>query len=194
MSVVPRRCISRRRWRSWSPLWRTTTNVVSPDVHALQLCARHRPHHERPFSGEMSQMLAVLSAAHYPCVESTTAATVIMCMDLVPDSGSHKPRSVTSKTFSRCASGEKLRPLGSALSPNGIGFSNGALVSLALMDKILDVDTDTRRVRVQVSPGPATNVSSTWRHGPVTLRRYPFLLSVPAPTNAEGLSTKYLKT
>ena len=47
-------------------------------------------------------------------------------------------------------SGEKLRPLGSALSPNGIGFSNGALVSLALMDKILDIDTATRRVRVQV--------------------------------------------
>ena len=46
--------------------------------------------------------------------------------------------------------GEKLRPLGSALSPNGIGFSNGAVVSLALMDKILDVDTATRRVRVQV--------------------------------------------
>ena len=46
--------------------------------------------------------------------------------------------------------GEKLRPLGSALSPNGIGFSNGAVVSLALMDKVLDVDAKTRRVRVQV--------------------------------------------
>ena len=51
------------------------------------------------------------------------------------------------------AAGTKLRPVGSALSPNGVGFADGEqqdMVSLALMDKVLEVDRVSGRARVQV--------------------------------------------
>ncbi|KAL4351589.1 hypothetical protein GQ457_06G024760 [Hibiscus cannabinus] len=43
----------------------------------------------------------------------------------------------------------KLRPVGSGLSPNGIGLARGGMVNLALMDKVLEVDKGNKRVRVQ---------------------------------------------
>lgn len=42
-----------------------------------------------------------------------------------------------------------LRPVGSALSPNGIGLSPDGMVNLALMDKVLSVDKERGLVRVQ---------------------------------------------
>lgn len=42
-----------------------------------------------------------------------------------------------------------LRPLGSALSPNGIGFHPGGMVSLTNLDKVLKVDKDNMTVTVQ---------------------------------------------
>ncbi len=51
-----------------------------------------------------------------------------------------------------CA-GQKLRPVGSALSPNGLGFADddkSDMVSLALMDKVVEVDRVSGRARVQV--------------------------------------------
>lgn len=44
---------------------------------------------------------------------------------------------------------KKIRPVGSGLSPNGIGLTRAGMVNLALMDGVLDVDKKTRRVRVQ---------------------------------------------
>lgn len=44
---------------------------------------------------------------------------------------------------------EKLRPVGSGLSPNGLGFEKEGMVNLVMMDKILAVDIDKRQVRVQ---------------------------------------------
>ncbi|KAJ9181024.1 hypothetical protein P3X46_009200 [Hevea brasiliensis] len=43
----------------------------------------------------------------------------------------------------------KIRPVGSGLSPNGIGLARAGMVNLALMDKILEVDKEKKRVRVQ---------------------------------------------
>ncbi|XP_012434899.1 L-galactono-1,4-lactone dehydrogenase, mitochondrial [Gossypium raimondii] len=43
----------------------------------------------------------------------------------------------------------KLRPVGSGLSPNGIGLARGGMVNLALMDKVLEVDKEKKRVKVQ---------------------------------------------
>jgi L-galactono-1,4-lactone dehydrogenase len=42
-----------------------------------------------------------------------------------------------------------VRPLGSALSPNGIGFHPGGMVSLTNLDKIIKVDKDAMTVTVQ---------------------------------------------
>lgn len=46
-------------------------------------------------------------------------------------------------------SGHPVRPLGSALSPNGIAFHPGGMVSLTNLDKIINVDKDNMTVTVQ---------------------------------------------
>ncbi|KAL5546478.1 hypothetical protein UlMin_006165 [Ulmus minor] len=43
----------------------------------------------------------------------------------------------------------RIRPVGSGLSPNGIGLSRAGMVNLALMDNVLEVDREKKRVRVQ---------------------------------------------
>lgn len=52
--------------------------------------------------------------------------------------------------------GRKLRPVGSGLSPNGIGLNAQGMVNLALMDKVLHVDTQNNTVRLQ----PGVTVSN----------------------------------
>ncbi|XP_057982638.1 L-galactono-1,4-lactone dehydrogenase, mitochondrial [Malania oleifera] len=44
---------------------------------------------------------------------------------------------------------QKIRPVGSGLSPNGIGLSRAGMVNLALMDRVLEVDEEKKTVRVQ---------------------------------------------
>ncbi|CAI0439822.1 unnamed protein product, partial [Linum tenue] len=43
----------------------------------------------------------------------------------------------------------RIRPVGSGLSPNGIGLSRAGMVNLGLMDKVLQVDKEKKTVRVQ---------------------------------------------
>ncbi|CAN4118498.1 unnamed protein product [Withania somnifera] len=43
----------------------------------------------------------------------------------------------------------KIRPVGSGLSPNGIGLNRAGMVNLALMDKVLSVDEKKKTVTVQ---------------------------------------------
>ncbi|CAN0907945.1 L-galactono-1,4-lactone dehydrogenase, mitochondrial [Linum grandiflorum] len=43
----------------------------------------------------------------------------------------------------------RIRPVGSGLSPNGIGLSRVGMVNLALMDRVLEVDKEKKQVRVQ---------------------------------------------
>lgn len=47
--------------------------------------------------------------------------------------------------------GNKLRCVGSALSPNGIAFSEHGVISLALMDKILNIDKENMQVTTNAS-------------------------------------------
>lgn len=47
------------------------------------------------------------------------------------------------------AAGQKLRCVGSALSPNGLAFSKEGMLSLALLDKVLHVDVKKGQVKVQ---------------------------------------------
>jgi FAD binding domain/D-arabinono-1,4-lactone oxidase len=44
---------------------------------------------------------------------------------------------------------QSVRPIGSALSPNGIAFSAGGMISLTQLDQIVQVDTESRTVTVQ---------------------------------------------
>lgn len=67
--------------------------------------------------------------------------------------------------------GQKLRPVGSALSPNGLPFSPGGMVSLASMDSILNIDTKTNRVTVQAGARVNQVVESLRPHG-LTLQNF----------------------
>lgn len=42
--------------------------------------------------------------------------------------------------------GQKLRVVGSALSPNGLGMSNEGMLSMGLLDKVLKVDAEKMQV------------------------------------------------
>jgi L-galactono-1,4-lactone dehydrogenase len=47
------------------------------------------------------------------------------------------------------AQGQSVRPIGSALSPNGLGFSADGMLSLAHLDRIVHVDPEQQTVTVQ---------------------------------------------
>ncbi|KAK8951461.1 hypothetical protein KSP39_PZI004169 [Platanthera zijinensis] len=61
--------------------------------------------------------------------------------------------------------GQKIRPVGSSLSPNGIGLQKAGMVNLALMDKVLEVDKENKRVRVQAGARVSQLVDSLKEHG-----------------------------
>lgn len=42
--------------------------------------------------------------------------------------------------------GQKLRVVGSALSPNGLGLSEEGMLSMALLDKVISVDAEKMQV------------------------------------------------
>lgn len=44
-------------------------------------------------------------------------------------------------------SGQSIRVVGSALSPNGISFNEDGMLSMALLDKIISVDKESMQVQ-----------------------------------------------
>ncbi|KZV38326.1 L-galactono-1,4-lactone dehydrogenase, mitochondrial [Dorcoceras hygrometricum] len=66
---------------------------------------------------------------------------------------------------------KKIRPVGSALSPNGIALTRAGMVNLALMDSVLDVDKKTRRVTVQAGIRVQQLVDGIKEHG-LTLQNF----------------------
>lgn len=65
----------------------------------------------------------------------------------------------------------RIRPVGSGLSPNGIGLSRAGMVNLALMDKILEVDEQKKTVRVQAGIRVQELVDGLKEHG-LTLQNF----------------------
>ncbi|CAN6297978.1 unnamed protein product, partial [Urochloa humidicola] len=59
----------------------------------------------------------------------------------------------------------RIRPLGSGLPHNGIGLSRAGMVSLALMDKVLDVDVKKKTVTVQAGILVTELVDALREHG-----------------------------
>jgi hypothetical protein len=70
-----------------------------------------------------------------------------------------------------CWAGEKLRCVGSALSPNGLAFSQEGMLSLALLDDVLQVDPASKQVRVQAGARVQEVVEALRPHG-LTLQNY----------------------
>ncbi|CAI5476928.1 unnamed protein product [Closterium sp. Yama58-4] len=67
--------------------------------------------------------------------------------------------------------GRTIRPVGSAISPNGIALSAHGMVNLALMDRVLHVDKATGRVRVQAGARVEQVVEALRPYG-LTLQNY----------------------
>ncbi|KAK1277710.1 hypothetical protein QJS04_geneDACA007409 [Acorus gramineus] len=65
----------------------------------------------------------------------------------------------------------KIRPVGSGLSPNGIGLHRAGMVNLALMDKVIEVDKEKKRVRVQAGVRVSQLVDGIKEHG-LTLQNF----------------------
>jgi len=61
--------------------------------------------------------------------------------------------------------------VGSALSPNGLAFSQEGMLSLALLDGILHLDRDSKQVRVQAGARVQEVVEALRPHG-LTLQNY----------------------
>jgi L-galactono-1,4-lactone dehydrogenase len=61
----------------------------------------------------------------------------------------HAPAQVEQIIADANRRGRKVRVVGNALSPNGIGLSTEAMMTLALCDKVLAIDPEKRTVRVQ---------------------------------------------
>lgn len=45
--------------------------------------------------------------------------------------------------------GQTVRPLGSSLSPNGVALNKDGMISMANLDKVLEIDTENRTITVQ---------------------------------------------
>ncbi|KAE9619742.1 hypothetical protein Lal_00038164 [Lupinus albus] len=65
----------------------------------------------------------------------------------------------------------RIRPVGSGLSPNGIGLSRAGMVNLALMDKVLEVDKQKKTVKVQAGIRVQQLVDGIKDHG-LTLQNF----------------------
>lgn len=61
--------------------------------------------------------------------------------------------------------------MGSALSPNGIAFSNEAMLSLALLDKVVSINPDAKQVTVQAGARVQEVVEALRPHN-LTLQNY----------------------
>ncbi|KAJ7972155.1 L-galactono-1,4-lactone dehydrogenase [Quillaja saponaria] len=65
----------------------------------------------------------------------------------------------------------RIRPVGSGLSPNGIGLARSGMVNLALMDNVLEVDKEKKTVRVQAGIRVQQLVDGIKEHG-LTLQNF----------------------
>lgn len=86
----------------------------------------------------------------------------------------HQPESIAeleALVASAHASGRKLRVLGSAISPNGIGFSTDEMVTLSLCDKVLSVDRERAQVTVEAGTRVQQVVEALREHE-LTLQNY----------------------
>lgn len=67
--------------------------------------------------------------------------------------------------------GLRLRPVGSGLSPNGLGFEEEGMVNLGLLDHVLQVDKEKQQVTVQAGARVSQIVELLRPHG-LTLQNY----------------------
>ena len=67
--------------------------------------------------------------------------------------------------------GQRLRPVGSAISPNGLGLSSDGMVTLANLDQVVHMDPLSQQVRVQAGARVEQVVEALRPHN-LTLQNY----------------------
>eukprot|EP00039_Didymoeca_costata_P020860 m.342659 g.342659 ORF g.342659 m.342659 type:complete len:568 (-) comp21685_c0_seq1:133-1836(-) len=67
--------------------------------------------------------------------------------------------------------GVRVRPVGSAISPNGLGLSNDAMISMSHLDKVKHIDTKTMTVTVEAGALVQSVADAIRPHG-MTLQNY----------------------
>lgn len=85
----------------------------------------------------------------------------------IPTSQFHEPESISEleHIVQTCYTNRTpLRPLGSALSPNGIGFNPAGMVSLVHLDKVVHVDGEASTVTVQAGARVSQLIDELRRH------------------------------
>eukprot|EP00977_Amphora_coffeiformis_P026794 scaffold30342_cov157-Amphora_coffeaeformis.AAC.1 len=86
----------------------------------------------------------------------------------VPNTKYHEPESIAEveAIVAECHKiGQAVRPLGSALSPNAIGFNNEGMLCMSNLDHIVEVDLDKSEVTVQAGARVAQVVEALRPHG-----------------------------
>jgi len=86
----------------------------------------------------------------------------------VPNDSYYEPETVQEleQIVQEChRKGKPIRPIGSALSPNAIGFREAGMVSLANLDKIIKVDKENMTVTVQAGARVSQVIDALRSHG-----------------------------
>ena len=99
-------------------------------------------------------------------VENWSGTKRVECEKVfAPETEEELRRIVQSGRFS------KLRPVGSALSPNGVAFEKRGMLSMGLLDKVLEVDVEKKQVRLQAGARVREVVEHLRPYG-LTLQNY----------------------
>ena len=69
------------------------------------------------------------------------------------------------------AKGQRIRPVGTALSPNGLGMDKDGMVCLSHLDKVLEVDRKAQTVTVQAGARVSQVLEALGKHG-LTLQNF----------------------
>ena len=69
------------------------------------------------------------------------------------------------------ANKEKIRPVGTALSPNGNAFEENGMLSLAYCDRVLEVDTDAKQITVEAGAKVSKILNTLSKYG-LTLENF----------------------
>lgn len=84
--------------------------------------------------------------------------------------------------------GQTVRPLGSSLSPNGIALNKDGMISMANIDRVLDIDTEKNTITVEAGMPVSKVCSKPIRVGAEHLNPVDFTRVLPVLSTSEQQS------
>ncbi|CAB9504504.1 galactono-1,4-lactone dehydrogenase 2, mitochondrial [Seminavis robusta] len=162
------RLIRSSRWTSTFARPESSTTRALPSLSVL--LSSHKSHHQQDESHKLLVSFLGMAMAscgiilgwntRQPCLEEAAdddTTTKILNWSgthsvLVPNDSYWEPESIAEveAIVQKChAQGRSVRPVGSALSPNGLAFEAQGMMSMAHLDSVVKVDTVNRTVTAQ---------------------------------------------